>query len=103
MITCVPLAVPAPSTSRQLVPNTRSSPAAVRVHCWLVRPWQSQRMVAVPAAVFAPVTSRQRPEPAFIRPTGEPIAGPVGTRLTGTDCSAANQAAAILAYPPALG
>src|ERR1043165_2893323 len=103
MITRVPLAVPPPSTSRQLVPNTRSSPAAVRVHCWLVPPWQSQMMVGVPAAVFAPVTSGRRAEPPFIRPTAEPIAGPVGTRLTGTDCSAANQAAAILAYPAAVG
>src|SRR4051812_13046837 len=99
MITRVPLAVLPPSASRQLVPYTRSSPAAVRVHCWFTPPWQSQMMVGVPAAVLAPVTSRQRPEPVFIRPTGEPIVGPLGARLPGTDRSASDQAAAILAYP----
>src|SRR6266496_4234077 len=99
MMTRVPLAVPPPSTSRQLLPNTRSSPLAVRVHCWLMRPWQSQMMVGVPAAVLAPVTSRQRAEPKFIRPTGAPIGGPLGERLLGTDWSAVFQAAAIFAYP----
>src|ERR1043165_9728083 len=102
-MTRVPLALPPPSTSRQLLPNTRSSPAAVRVHCWLTRPWQSQMIVGVPATVLAPVTSRPPPEPEFIRPTGAPIGGPLGERLSGTDSSAVFHAAAIFAYPAALG
>src|SRR5689334_12186878 len=98
-MTPVPFAVPAPDTSRQLLPYTRSSPAAVRIHCWLAWPWQSQMIVRVPGAVPAPLTSRQRPECGLTRLTGVPTGGPVGIRLSGTDRSAEYQTAAILAYP----
>src|SRR5690349_16341845 len=31
-------------------------------HCWLIPPWQSQRMTFVPLAVPCALASRQRPE-----------------------------------------
>src|SRR4051794_18224556 len=60
MITDVPLAVPAPLTSRHLLPYTRSSWALVEVQDWLLWPWQSQMPTTVPLACDAPVTSRHR-------------------------------------------
>jgi hypothetical protein len=31
-------------------------------HCWLLWPWQAQRMIFVPFAVPAPLTSRHSPD-----------------------------------------
>src|SRR5690606_21250236 len=57
--TRVPLAVPAPWTSRHLfAPTAVMLPSAFSVHFWLSWPLQSQMMTAVPSAVPAPLTSR---------------------------------------------
>jgi hypothetical protein len=59
MSTRVPLAVPAPVTSRHSPdPTPVMVPLLLRVHCWLVPPLQSQMSTLLPGEVAAPATSR---------------------------------------------
>src|SRR5260370_23536969 len=54
-----PLAVPAPTTSRQSPdPTPVTVPLLLRVHCWFVPPLQSQMSTLLPGEVAAPATSR---------------------------------------------
>src|SRR5262249_17427291 len=61
--TLVPAAVPAPATSRHLVPYTTSHFDGVSSQDWLLPPLQSQIESCTPLVVVAPGTSRHRPEP----------------------------------------
>src|SRR5687767_573606 len=55
----VPFAVAAPFASRQSPDCTPATvPLALRFHCWLVPPWQSQMVTWVPLLVPAPLASR---------------------------------------------
>src|SRR3954466_3212572 len=82
MSTMVPGWVPACRASRHLFPYTRSSPAAVAVHCWFDPPLQSKIVSGVWLSVALFGTSRHLLVASLISGTA---AGSVAVVVTAAD------------------